>query len=86
MHLILKNKSKWLPPLLFLMVLVFAFGLLLPSLGFYWDDWPPILIGKMQGTHMCGPVPHPWNPTINLAGFRGWDPLAYHSFLLADSM
>lgn len=52
MRFILTNKSQWLSPLLFLIVLVLAFGLLLPSLGFYWDDWPPILIGKMQGTHM----------------------------------
>jgi len=46
----LKRKSEWLPPVLFLSALVFAFGLLIPRLGFYWDDWPPILIGKFQGT------------------------------------
>lgn len=44
----LKHKSTWIPPIIFLAVLVFAFGLLIPGLGFYWDDWPPILIEKMQ--------------------------------------
>jgi len=52
MHYLTKNKSNWVPPLLFLVVLTFAFGLLLPKLGFYWDDWPPILIEKMQDTRI----------------------------------
>ena len=48
MNFLTKRKSNWLPPLLFLVVLIFAFGVMLPGLGFYWDDWPPILIEKMQ--------------------------------------
>ena len=52
MQFIKNYKSRRAPPLLFLVVLVIAFGLQIPKLGFYWDDWPPILIGKMQGTHM----------------------------------
>ena len=48
----LKQKRTWIPPIIFLVVLVFAFGILIPGLGFYWDDWPPILIEKLQGTHM----------------------------------
>ena len=52
MYYLLKTKSKWIPPLLFLVVLTSAFGLLIPKLGFYWDDWPPILIEKMQDTSM----------------------------------
>ncbi|MGD8403538.1 MAG: hypothetical protein PVJ21_07750 [Anaerolineales bacterium] len=50
MTFLTKHKRNWLPPLLFLAVLIFAFGVLLPGLGFYWDDWPPILIEKMQNT------------------------------------
>ena len=26
-----------------------AYGILLPSLGFYWDDWAKILVGKLHG-------------------------------------
>jgi len=52
MHFLTNHKSNWLPPLLFLIILIFAFGVMLPRLGFYWDDWPPILIEKMQDTHI----------------------------------
>jgi hypothetical protein len=49
MSFVSNSKGKWGPPLLYLIVLVLSLGLLLPNLGFYWDDWPPILIGNMQG-------------------------------------
>ena len=28
---------------------IIAFGLYIPFLGFYWDDWPVILTGRLQG-------------------------------------
>jgi len=52
MQILLKTRNKWVPPFIFLAVLVFAFGLLIPKSGFYWDDWPPILIGKLQDTRI----------------------------------
>lgn len=36
--------------LLIFIVCVLAFGILLPSLGFYWDDWPVIYLAKAMGT------------------------------------
>ena len=33
-------------PVFFLLVLLLAFGLLIPSLGLYWDDWPVVFIAK----------------------------------------
>lgn len=36
-------------PLLLLLLLGAAFGLLIPWLGFYWDDWPVIFITRLQG-------------------------------------
>ena len=48
----LRQNSEWISPLLFLSVLVFAFGILIPKLGFYWDDWPPLLIEKTQNARM----------------------------------
>jgi hypothetical protein len=33
-------------PLAFLFLLIFAFGLLIPALGLYWDDWPVAFIAK----------------------------------------
>ena len=38
----LMQKQVWLKPLLYLSVCVLAFGLFIPVLGFYWDDWPTI--------------------------------------------
>src|SRR5215208_3741135 len=35
--------------LLFLVTTIVAYGLLLPKLGFYWDDWPFVWIAKFLG-------------------------------------
>jgi hypothetical protein len=37
-----QEKNKWREPLLYLLICVLAFGLFIPVLGFYWDDWPTI--------------------------------------------
>lgn len=36
-------------PLGLLILLFLAFGLMIPWLGFYWDDWPVILTGRLLG-------------------------------------
>ncbi len=36
-------------PIWLLILLLLSFGPLLPWLGFYWDDWPVILTGRLQG-------------------------------------
>ena len=46
----MENKgSAWVVPFIFLAVLVVSFGLFIPFLGFYWDDWPVILTGQFFG-------------------------------------
>src|SRR5512133_2723134 len=37
-------------PFIFLAVCLLAYGIFIPWLGFYWDDWPVILMGKFFGT------------------------------------
>lgn len=37
-------------PFLFLAVCLLTYGIFIPWLGFYWDDWPVILMGKFFGT------------------------------------
>jgi hypothetical protein len=37
-------------PVALLFVTVVSFGLLIPWLGFYWDDWPVIYLTQTQGT------------------------------------
>lgn len=36
-------------PLALLALCTVSFGLMIPFLGFYWDDWPVILTGRLQG-------------------------------------
>ncbi len=41
--------SSRFAPVLLLLVSVLAFGLLIPGLGFYWDDWAKILVARLYG-------------------------------------
>src|SRR3972149_4859827 len=36
-------------PLAFLVICIFSFGLLIPRLGFYMDDWPYVFYAKLKG-------------------------------------
>jgi hypothetical protein len=36
-------------PLALLSLMVLAFGLLIPTLGFFWDDWPVLLTNRLLG-------------------------------------
>jgi len=40
---------RWTVPIALLLLSFVSFGLLIPTLGFYWDDWPSLLITKTQG-------------------------------------
>ncbi|MCH7611497.1 MAG: hypothetical protein IIB10_12535, partial [Chloroflexi bacterium] len=42
---------EWFHPLVLLGVAILAYGLLIPWLGFYWDDWP-----KAWFLHLLGPT------------------------------
>ena len=37
-------------PITLLLICLLAYGVFIPWLGFYWDDWPVILMGKFFGT------------------------------------
>lgn len=49
----MKKRSFWTSdqavPLFLLLVTIAAFGLLIPWLGFYWDDWAKILVSRLWG-------------------------------------
>ena len=76
-------QSNFLAPLLLLVVCVMAYGLLIPTLGYYWDDWPYAWIN-----HMFGPAgfpafvaldrPHSAWIFMLLTFFLGEQPLGYH--------
>jgi hypothetical protein len=44
-----RTTPGWAIPLAFLLLLLLSFGLMIPWLGFYWDDWPIVLAKKLQG-------------------------------------
>jgi len=39
----------WLLPIFLLVVCILSFGLLIPQLGFYWDDWSKTLVNVVYG-------------------------------------
>ena len=50
-HFYLRISDPWIHPLVLLIVAILAFGVLIPWLGFYWDDWP-----KAWFLHELGPA------------------------------
>lgn len=70
-------------PLFLLLVCILAYGLLIPSLGYYWDDWPYAWIN-----HMFGPAGYPEFVALDrpysawifmgLTWLYGEQPLGYH--------
>ncbi len=41
--------DDWIVPVFLLLLAGLAFGLLIPWLGFYWDDWAKILVSRLYG-------------------------------------
>ncbi len=77
------KRSNWIVPVFLLALCVLAYGLLIPTLGFYWDDWPYAWIN-----HMYGPAgfpafvaldrPHSAWVFMLLTTLLGEQPLGFH--------
>ncbi len=71
-------------PLAFLAACLFAFGLLIPNLGFYMDDWPYVFYAFNKGIPSLGEMliydSRPNAAWLYMLGFRilGFTPLAWH--------
>ncbi len=61
--------SKYTAPVALIGVTFLAFDLLLPTLGFYWDDWPVVYLGKTHGNF--------WQYYQSDRPFMAWPDLAY---------
>lgn len=46
-----KPLRSWTIALAFLVLLILSFGLMIPWLGLYWDDWPIVLVTRLQGVN-----------------------------------
>ncbi len=73
--------------LAFLILLLLSFGLLIPWLGFYWDDWPIVLASRLQGVGAFWDyyrLERPfsaWTYILTIP-FLGTQPLTWHIFTL----
>jgi hypothetical protein len=65
----------WSAPLAMLGVCILAFGLLIPRLGFYWDDWETMLVGKMY------PLSEYWKFFSDNRPLSAWTYILFTSFL-----
>lgn len=81
--------EKYLPfPFFQALIAILAFGLLIPQLGFYWDDWPIIFLAEQGSAELLRgfysyirPLSF-WTYSITLPAL-GVTPLHWHIFLLA---
>ncbi len=58
------NFTKKSVPALFATIIIIAYGLLTPWLGFYWDDWPFAWIGEFLGPAEFVPAFAPFRPFL----------------------
>ncbi len=71
-------------PLAFLITCIFSFGLLIPSLGFYMDDWPYVFYAKLKGIESLREMlvfdSRPNAAWLYMLGFKllGFKPIAWH--------
>lgn len=78
-----QEKSTFTTPLILLIICIMAYGLMIPTLGYYWDDWPYALIN-----HMYGPSGYPDYVALDrpysawifmlLTSILGEQPIGYH--------
>lgn len=77
----------WTVPLALLALCVLGFGLLLPQLGFYWDDWAKMLVSRVFGlsgywAYYAEDRPFSGWTHIVLTPLLGAGPLGWHLFSL----
>ncbi len=81
-----KNKTHLISPLVplsLLVICVLAYGVMIPELGYYWDDWPYAWINHMFGPHgypafVASDRPHSAWIFMGLTALLGERPLGYH--------
>jgi hypothetical protein len=74
-------------PFAILVFLIASFGILIPSLGYYWDDWPMIWLGHLTGTSgyidaLAGDRPFLAGIYLLTTSLLGSAPIAWHILAL----
>lgn len=76
-------------PIAFLVISILSFGLLIPNLGFYMDDWPYVFYAKLKGIESLREMlifdSRPNAAWLYMLAFRllGFNPIAWHGFALS---
>jgi hypothetical protein len=71
-------------PIVFLTAIVLSFGLLIPSLGYYMDDWAYVFYANLKGVNSLREMlmydTRPYAAWLYILGFKvlGFRPLAWH--------
>lgn len=87
-YLLLKTPfPNWTVPLALLVLCGLGFGLLIPILGFYWDDWPAVATIRLLGVDgfwdfYRGERPLSAWTFVLFSPLFGTDPLLWHIFTL----
>lgn len=82
------QKSDLSAPVAFLVLGFLSFGLLIPRLGFYMDDWPYVFYANLKGVdslrEMLTYDSRPNAAWLYMSAFRllGFNPIAWHIFAL----
>ncbi len=77
----------WIVPFFLAVLCLISFGIFIPTLGFYWDDWAKILVYRLQGlgsywTYYAGDRPLSAWTHIVLTPILGVKPTAWQLFTL----
>ena len=81
------NPNEKTVPFVLLIAVILSFGLLIPWLGFFWDDWPVIFMAKTQGVRGFWDFyqydrPYSAWTYILFSPILGTSPLPWHIFTL----
>lgn len=82
------QRSEAGAPVAFLTLCVLSFGLLIPRLGFYMDDWPYVFYANLKGVDSLREMlvydSRPNAAWLYISAFRvlGFSPIAWHVFAL----
>ena len=81
-------QKEYSTPIAFLILCILGFGLLIPSLGFYMDDWPYVFYAKLKGIDSLREMliydSRPNAAWLYISVFRvlGFSPIVWHIFAL----
>lgn len=79
------SEKPWFYPVALLLICLIVYGYVLPSLGYYWDDWEVVMFTRLNPSLQPGfyaiDHPFPWTPQL-LYFLFGSNPVGWHIITL----